>query len=74
MDDYIVGKKVKCNQDNFYIMLESGAKYIPRGSIFKVSMKDGDTYWIRPINIPSLHVPILQIPCSDLDDFIVCRH
>lgn len=74
LSDYIIGRKVKCNQDDFYVMVDSNAVHIPKGSIFKVMSGEDDTYWVKPIDIETLHVPILQVPCSDLDDFIVCRN
>lgn len=72
--DYLVGKKIKCVQENFYIMTETGPRHIGIGSSFKVIIRDGDKYWLRPINVKSLQLPIVQVDCSEVQDFIVCNH
>lgn len=70
--DYLVGKKIKCVQDKFYLMTENGPRPIGIGSTFKVVMRDNDTYWLRPLNVKTLQVPIIQVDCSAVQDFIVC--
>ena len=55
-------------------MTETGPRHIGIGSSFKVIIRDGDKYWLRPINVKSLQLPIVQVDCSEVQDFIVCSH